>query len=105
DEPEITVLVHRRAVAGRIPVAAMTPRRRFGVAPVLAEHPDGALGPHTHPDLPFGPPRQLLTVFVDDRERVTRRRQSHRAWLPLDRRIGRGEQHGLGLAVRLVDVL
>src|SRR5881296_3762624 len=104
-EPEVAVAVHRRAVAGDVPVAAMARRRRLGIAPVLLEHPDWTDRPHADGEITFRAARDFMAVVVDDGELVTGGGRAHGAGPPRRRRERRGEEHGLGLAVAFVDVV
>src|SRR5437879_4329828 len=65
-EPEVAVVVHRRAVAGDVPVAAMALLRRLRVAPVLLEHPDWTRRSHADGEITFRAARDFIAVVVDD---------------------------------------
>src|SRR5262245_42423192 len=105
DEPEVPVVVHRGAVTGDVPVAAVALLGRLGVPPVFLEHPDGTDWPHAHGQITFPPAGDFVAVVVDDGELVAGGRGAHGPGLPWRRRKRGGEQHRLGLAVTLVDVV
>src|SRR3982074_2525192 len=65
-EPEVTLWVHVRPVAGDVPVAALAGLGGGGIAPVFPKEAYRALRPYANGDVPLGVGRQWLSFIVDD---------------------------------------
>src|SRR5205085_120030 len=75
-EPEVAVLVTRRAVAGHVPVAAEDGRGLVRCAVVLDEQARGAA---TQGDVTLLADGDLVSLVVNHGEVVSRRGEAHRA--------------------------
>lgn len=105
DEPEIGVGVTDGAVAGEVEGAAELLLHLGGIAPVLREEAEGAVGLEANSDFALVSRGHLLEVFVDEADVHVGDGATHGAWK--DGLAGgpemAGENDGFGLAVTFVE--